>query len=131
VKVDKGQLEIAVMNLVLNAQDALIGAKGGGKIKHCTGRVSQADAPALGYAGAPMRDMAMSEVQDDGPGIPADVLGKIFDPFFTTKAVGEGTGLGLAQVYGIVKQSDGWIHVESPAGEGATFRIFLPVHIAT
>ncbi|HRD46941.1 MAG TPA: response regulator, partial [Caulobacter sp.] len=73
----------------------------------------------------------MIEVRDDGPGIPAEVLGKIFDPFFTTKAVGEGTGLGLAQVYGIVKQSDGWIHVESPAGEGATFRIFLPVQAAS
>ncbi|MES2034150.1 MAG: ATP-binding protein [Pseudomonadota bacterium] len=131
VKVDKGQLEIAVMNLVLNAQDALISAKGGGKIRLCTGRVTQVDAPALGYAGAPMGDMAMIEVRDDGPGIPADVLGKIFDPFFTTKAVGEGTGLGLAQVYGIVKQSDGWIHVESPVGEGATFRIFLPVHVGS
>src|SRR5215217_1471687 len=129
VKADKGQLEIAVMNLVLNAQDALVSAKGGGKIKLRTGRVTQGEAPALGYAGVPMGDMAMIEVQDDGPGIPADVLGKIFDPFFTTKAVGEGTGLGLAQVYGIVKQSDGWIHVESPAGEGATFRIFLPVHV--
>ncbi len=131
VKVDKGQLEIAVMNLTLNAQDALISAKGGGRIKLCTGRVTAADAPALGYGGPPMGDLAMIEVRDDGPGIPADVLGKIFDPFFTTKAVGEGTGLGLAQVYGIVKQSDGWIHVESPPDEGATFRIFLPVQAAS
>ncbi|ATQ41987.1 cell cycle histidine kinase CckA [Caulobacter mirabilis] len=128
VKVDKGQLEIAVMNLVLNAQDALISAKGGGRIALRTGRVGQTEAVSLGYAGAPVGDLAMIEVRDDGPGIPNDVLGKIFDPFFTTKAVGEGTGLGLAQVYGIVKQSEGWIHVESPAGEGATFRIFLPVH---
>ncbi len=130
VKVDKGQLEIAVMNLTLNAQDALISAKGGGRIRLRTARVASHEAATLGYAGVPMGDMAMIEVRDDGPGIPADVLGKIFDPFFTTKAVGEGTGLGLAQVYGIVKQSDGWIHVESPPGEGATFRIFLPVQAA-
>mgnify|MGYP002378059732 CR=1 FL=1 len=131
VKVDKGQLEIAVMNLTLNAQDALISAKGGGKIRLRTARVTGAEAMTFGYAGPPVGDMAMIEVRDDGPGIPAEVLGKIFDPFFTTKAVGEGTGLGLAQVYGIVKQSDGWIHVESPAGEGATFRIFLPVQAAS
>ena len=130
VKVDKGQLEIAVMNLTLNAQDALISAKGGGTIRLRTARVASQEASALGYAGAPIGDLAMIEVRDDGPGIPADVLSKIFDPFFTTKPVGEGTGLGLAQVYGIVKQSDGWIHVESPAGEGATFRIFLPVQAA-
>jgi two-component system cell cycle sensor histidine kinase/response regulator CckA len=131
VKVDKGQLEIAVMNLTLNAQDALIAAKGGGKIKLRTARIAAADTAALGYAGPPVGDMAMIEVRDDGPGIPAAVLSKIFDPFFTTKPVGEGTGLGLAQVYGIVKQSDGWIHVESPPGEGATFRIFLPVQAAS
>ncbi|MFZ5669241.1 MAG: cell cycle histidine kinase CckA [Pseudomonadota bacterium] len=128
VRVDKGQLEIAVMNLTLNAQDALVAAKGGGLIRIRTARVGAADAAALGYAGAPLGELAMIEVRDDGPGIPADVLSKIFDPFFTTKPVGEGTGLGLAQVYGIVKQSEGWIHVESPPGEGATFRIFLPVH---
>ncbi len=131
VKVDKGQLEIAVMNLTLNAQDALIAAKGGGKIRLRTARVTNAEAATHGYAGPPVGDMAMIEVRDDGPGIPADVLSKIFDPFFTTKPVGEGTGLGLAQVYGIVKQSDGWIHVESPPGEGATFRIFLPVQAAS
>ncbi len=131
VKVDKGQLEIAVMNLTLNAQDALITAKGGGKIRLRTARVTNAEAAVHGYAGPPVGDMAMIEVRDDGPGIPADVVSKIFDPFFTTKPVGEGTGLGLAQVYGIVKQSDGWIHVESLPGEGATFRIFLPVQAAS
>ena len=129
VKADKGQLEIAVMNLTLNAQDALISAKGGGKVWLKTAKVTYAEAAALGYGGPPMGEMAMIEVSDDGPGIPEAVIGKIFDPFFTTKAVGEGTGLGLAQVFGIVKQSDGWIEVLSRPGEGATFRIFLPVHI--
>ena len=82
----------------------------------------------MGYPTA-QGDQAMIEVSDDGPGIPPDVMTKIFDPFFTTKPVGEGTGLGLATVYGIVKQSDGWISVDSKPGEGAAFRIFLPVHV--
>jgi two-component system cell cycle sensor histidine kinase/response regulator CckA len=85
----------------------------------------------LGYA--PDRpstaEVAMIEVSDNGPGIPPLVLSKIFDPFFTTKPVGEGTGLGLATVYGIVKQAEGWIHVEGGLGRGATFRIFLPVYV--
>jgi two-component system, cell cycle sensor histidine kinase and response regulator CckA len=74
-------------------------------------------------------DQALIEVADDGPGIPPEVMDKIFDPFFTTKPVGEGTGLGLATVYGIVKQSDGWIAVHSKPGQGAAFRIFLPIHV--
>jgi two-component system cell cycle sensor histidine kinase/response regulator CckA len=70
----------------------------------------------------------MIEVADAGPGIPPEVMDKIFEPFFTTKPVGEGTGLGLATVYGIVKQADGWIAVDSPPSGGAAFRIFLPVY---
>jgi two-component system cell cycle sensor histidine kinase/response regulator CckA len=128
VRADKSQLETAVMNLAVNARDAVRAAGSGGVVRIRTARVTAAEAASLGYAGLPMGDMALIEVGDDGPGIPPDVVGKIFDPFFTTKPVGEGTGLGLATVYGIVKQSDGWIHVESEPGEGATFRIFLPVH---
>jgi len=127
VRADRQQLENAVMNLVVNARDAVRGL-GGGMIKVRAARVGEAEAVALGYEGAPMGEMALIEVADDGPGIPADVLPKIFDPFFTTKAVGEGTGLGLATVYGIVKQSDGWIAVASEPDEGAVFRIFLPVY---
>jgi two-component system cell cycle sensor histidine kinase/response regulator CckA len=127
VRADRQQLENAIMNLVVNARDA-VRSQGGGHIKVRAARLTEREAMELGYKGAPMGEMALIEVVDDGPGIPADVLPKIFDPFFTTKAVGEGTGLGLATVYGIVKQSDGWIEPVSPPGEGATFRIFLPVY---
>ncbi|MDG2522702.1 response regulator [Caulobacter segnis] len=126
VRADKSQLETAVMNLAVNARDAVRAAKGGGMVKIRTARLGHAEAVKLGYNGPPA-ELALIEVSDDGPGIPREVMGKIFDPFFTTKPVGEGTGLGLATVYGIVKQSDGWIHVESKAGSGAAFRIFLPV----
>ena len=127
VRADRGQLETAVMNLAVNARDS-VRAHGGGSVKIRTARVTQEQAHSLGYPSA-VGDQAMIEVSDDGPGIPPDVIDKIFDPFFTTKPVGEGTGLGLATVYGIVKQSDGWIAAESKPGEGAAFRIFLPVHI--
>ena len=128
VRADRGQLDTAVMNLVVNARDA-IRSHGGGVIHIRTARVTQEEARTLGYPTA-QGDQAMVEVSDDGPGIAPEVMDKIFDPFFTTKPVGEGTGLGLATVYGIVKQSDGWISVSSKPGEGASFRIFLPVHIA-
>jgi two-component system cell cycle sensor histidine kinase/response regulator CckA len=128
VRADRGQLETAIMNLAVNARDA-VRANGGGTVRIRTARVSQEEARGLGYPTA-AGDQAMVEVSDDGPGIPPEVMDKIFDPFFTTKPVGEGTGLGLATVYGIVKQSDGWITVSSRPGEGAAFRIFLPVHAA-
>ncbi|HET6969847.1 MAG TPA: ATP-binding protein [Phenylobacterium sp.] len=128
VRADRGQLDTAVMNLVVNARDA-IRSHGGSVIRIRTARVTQEEARNLGYPTA-QGDQAMVEVSDDGPGIAAQVMDKIFDPFFTTKPVGEGTGLGLATVYGIVKQSDGWISVASKPGEGAAFRIFLPVHVA-
>jgi two-component system cell cycle sensor histidine kinase/response regulator CckA len=129
VRADRSQLETAVMNLAVNARDA-VRAHGGGAVTIRTARVTEAEAHALGYPSA-VGEQALIEVADDGPGISAEVVDKIFDPFFTTKPVGEGTGLGLATVYGIVKQSDGWISVASKPGEGAAFRIFLPVHVAT
>ncbi|WP_297506383.1 cell cycle histidine kinase CckA [uncultured Caulobacter sp.] len=129
VRADKSQLETAVMNLAVNARDAVRAAKGGGVVRIRTARLTRDEAVQLGFPAAE-GDTAFIEVSDDGPGIPPDVMGKIFDPFFTTKPVGEGTGLGLATVYGIVKQSDGWIHVHSRPGEGAAFRIFLPVYEA-
>ena len=126
VRADKAQLENAIMNLVLNARDA-VHANGGGTVKLRTARVGAAEAANLGYAGPPQIELALIEVADDGPGMTPEVIANIFEPFFTTKGVGEGTGLGLATVYGIVKQSDGWISVESAPGAGAAFRIFLPV----
>jgi two-component system cell cycle sensor histidine kinase/response regulator CckA len=102
--------------------------KGSGVVRIRTARLSQAEAKALGYAEAAEGEYALIEVADSGPGIPPELLTKIFEPFFTTKPVGEGTGLGLATVYGIVKQADGWIAVDSKVGEGTAFRIFLPVY---
>jgi two-component system cell cycle sensor histidine kinase/response regulator CckA len=130
VRADKSQLETAVMNLAVNARDA-VRAQGGGVVRIRTARLSAAEARSLGYTDdkAGEGDVAFIEVADNGPGIPPDIMREIFVPFFTTKAVGEGTGLGLATVYGIVKQADGWIHVASEVGKGAAFRIFLPVYI--
>ena len=138
IRADKSQLETAVMNLAVNARDALRshGTHDGGVgvVRIRTARVSRDAAFALGFTDAPREGAALIEVADNGPGIPEDALDKIFEPFFTTKPVGEGTGLGLATVYGIVKQMDGWIQVENlPASEGggAAFRILLPIHVLT
>jgi two-component system cell cycle sensor histidine kinase/response regulator CckA len=130
VRADKSQLETAVMNLAVNARDAMRsqGRASPGVVRIRTARLSQAQALALGYVAAPPADCALIEVADTGPGMSAEIMTKIFEPFFTTKPVGEGTGLGLATVYGIVKQADGWIHVDSEPGKGAAFRIFLPIH---
>ena len=128
VRADRGQLETAVMNLVVNARDA-IRSHGGSTVRIRAARVSAAEAQALGYPD-PGTEQALIEVSDDGAGISPEVMTKIFDPFFTTKPVGEGTGLGLATVYGIVKQSEGWISVDSRPGQGAAFRIFLPIHVS-
>jgi len=128
VRADKAQVESAVMNLVVNARDASR-ANGGGVVRLRAARVSEAEASDMGYVGPAMGEMALIEVADDGAGIPPELIGHIFEPFFTTKALGEGTGLGLATVWGIVKQSEGWIGVTSTPGEGAAFRILLPAHL--
>jgi two-component system cell cycle sensor histidine kinase/response regulator CckA len=128
VRADKAQLETAVMNLTVNARDAIRGqGNSAGVVRIRTARVSRAEAMSLGYPDAPEGEYALIEVSDTGPGIPPEVMAKIFEPFFTTKALGEGTGLGLSTVYGIVKQADGWIAVDSKPGQGACFRVFLPV----
>jgi two-component system cell cycle sensor histidine kinase/response regulator CckA len=130
IRADKLALDNAVMNLTVNARDALR-AQGGGVVRIRTARLTHAQALALGYADktAGPGEVALIEVADNGPGIPVEVREKIWEPFFTTKAVGEGTGLGLSTVYGIVKQADGWIHLECPPEGGTAFRIFLPVYV--
>lgn len=134
IHADKGQMEMAVMNLVVNARDALH-ATGGGKVKIRCGALSQSEAIAQGWADAPPQGAALIEVTDNGPGITPDIMTKVFEPFFTTKPLGEGTGLGLATVYGIVNQADGHIGLSSVVapedGHGATFKIFLPIRIET
>lgn len=126
VKVDKGQIETAITNLCTNARDAMIEKNGGGRL---TIRTSKADAAAArkdSFTLVTEGDYVMIEVVDDGAGIPPEIMEKIFQPFYTTKDPGKGTGLGLATVYGIVKQSNGYIYPVSKVGRGTTFKIFLP-----
>ena len=127
VRVDRAQMENAVMNLVVNARDA-VKTNGGGTISLRAARLTGQEAAELDFPGSPPAEVALIEVADDGPGIPPGALANIFEPFFTTKPQGEGTGLGLATVHGIVKQAEGWITVDSKPGLGTAFRIFLPVH---
>ena len=124
VKTDKLQLEQAIINLAVNARDAM--AETGGRLKIRTRNVTERETQKLQPKGMQVGEYVLIEIEDTGTGIPADVLEKIFEPFFTTKAPGKGTGLGLATVYGIVKQTGGFIYPESTVGKGTTFRIYLP-----
>jgi len=137
VKVDRGQLEQVIVNLAVNARDAMIGGQAPGQGSELLIRTANhhQDHP-VAFAGEtmPPGDYVLIEVADTGHGIAPENMAKIFDPFFTTKAVGAGTGLGLSTVYGIIKQTGGFIQVESqtsPApNTGTTFRIYLPRHQA-
>jgi signal transduction histidine kinase len=108
---------------VVNARDAM---PGGGTVTIRTANESISQASALGTAVMPAGDYVRIEVTDTGIGMSKEIQSKIFDPFFTTKPVGQGTGLGLATVYGIVKQSGGFITVDSMLGKGTSFYIYLP-----
>ena len=131
VRADPGQLEQVVVNLAVNARDAILSAeKGGGTLTIKTFAVTAAEVRAMATDILPPADYTALSVADTGTGIPPEVLPKIFEPFFTTKEMGKGTGLGLSTVYGIVKQSGGWIFADSVAGQGAVFTIYLPVHAA-
>ena len=123
VKADPGQIEQVLMNLAANARDAM---PNGGRVSIFTANedVQAAASPAL--AGMVSGRFVTLTVTDTGQGIPEHVRAHIFEPFFTTKEQGKGTGLGLATVYGIVKQSGGWIYLEETPGPGASFKVYLP-----
>jgi len=127
VRADPGQLEQVIVNLVVNARDAM---PEGGTVTIRTFAVSAADVRDMKNEIMPIGDYTGLSVGDTGTGIAPELLGKIFEPFYTTKGVGRGTGLGLSTVYGIVKQSGGFIFPDSELGKGTVFNIYLPVHSA-
>ena len=132
VRADPSQLEQVIVNLCVNARDAMQSKNldGSGKLTLATRRVSASEVRAMRSEILPQADYTALVVSDTGGGIPAEHLGKIWEPFFTTKEQGKGTGLGLSTVYGIVKQSGGFIFADSEAGKGTTFTMYLPVHHA-
>jgi two-component system cell cycle sensor histidine kinase/response regulator CckA len=126
VKADINQFEQVIINLVVNSRDAM---PGGGRIELRINNLKAADCAQLGEESLPHADYVAIEVEDTGHGIAPEVKEKIFEPFFTTKDVGKGTGLGLAMVYGIVKQTGGFVFCDSTVGAGTTFRILLPRYV--
>ena len=126
VRADVVQFEQVIINLVVDARDAM---PNGGAITLRTANVDRAEAAMLSFEGMAPADYVLIEVQDTGTGMSPEVIAKIFEPFFTTKELGKGTGLGLSTVYGIVKQTEGYIYPVSVVGVGTTFKIFLPRHV--
>jgi two-component system, cell cycle sensor histidine kinase and response regulator CckA len=126
-KVDQGQIEQVIINLAVNARDAM---PGGGTLTIRTANATQTNALSGGHEIMPAGNYVLIEIADTGVGIPRENLARIFEPFFSTKEVGSGTGLGLSTVYGIVKQTGGFIFVDSAPGRGAVFQIYLPRHQA-
>lgn len=127
VRADQGQVEQVIINLAVNARDAMAE---GGQLTIETSNETLVSNQRRGVEPVPPGDYVVVKVSDTGVGIPQENLEHIFEPFFTTKEVGAGTGLGLSTVYGIVKQTGGYVVVESRPGEGTTFTILLPAHAA-
>ena len=125
VKVDVSQFEQVIVNLAVNARDAM---PDGGKLTVRTANVPAEEAAQAAYKGMPVADYVRIDIADTGTGIEPEIRDKIFEPFFSTKEVGKGTGLGLSTVYGIIKQTGGFVYVDSEVGKGTSFRIFLPRH---
>ncbi len=123
IKADPGQISQVVMNLAVNARDAM---PDGGQVRIATSNITVVEHPQPGTPPIAPGPYVMLSVSDTGCGIEPETLDHVFEPFFTTKKLGEGTGLGLATVYGIVKQSGGYVIAESELGQGSTFRIYLP-----
>lgn len=123
VKMDPGQIDQILANLAVNARDAIAGV---GKLTIETGMVTLDQTYCATHAGFKTGDFVQLVVSDNGCGMGAETMSHLFEPFFTTKAVGRGTGLGLATIYGIVKQNDGFINAYSEPGQGTSFRIYLP-----
>ncbi len=124
VKVDRANIEQVIMNLVVNARDAM---PDGGNLIIRTENVNLDEQDSRGVPEAKSGGYIRLSVTDSGTGMSKGIMEHIFEPFFTTKAKGKGTGLGLSTVYGIIKQSGGWINVYSELGQGSTFKIYLPV----
>ena len=123
IQADSGMMEQVLLNLVVNARDAM---PGGGRLRIETLAVQLSESEAMRHPKASEGSFVCLRVTDTGGGIAPEIIPRIFDPFFTTKDVGKGTGLGLATVYGIVEQHRGWVTVESEVGYGTTFHVFLP-----
>jgi CheY-like chemotaxis protein len=120
---DPNELESALLNLCINARDAM---PEGGRLTIGTKDVRLSATEAAGYEGILPRDYTAISVSDTGTGMTPDVLKRVFEPFFTTKPLGQGTGLGLSQVYGFARQSGGLVQIESTPGSGTTVRVLLP-----
>ncbi len=123
VRADEGQLQQVIMNLAVNARDAM---SHGGRLRIDVENVTFAEDDPHRHPGIIPAQYVLVSVSDTGAGMSQETVSHLFEPFFTTKELGKGTGLGLSIVYGIVKQSEGYIYVESQEGAGTTFRIYLP-----